>query len=55
MKRILMLGAAVMFLSAAQAEAADPLTLQLKWVAQAQFAGYYVAAPRAFTRSPIST
>ena len=25
------------------ARAADPLTLQLKWVTQAQFAGYYVA------------
>jgi len=25
------------------AQAADPLTLQLKWVTQAQFAGYYVA------------
>jgi NitT/TauT family transport system substrate-binding protein len=28
--------------------AADPLTLQLKWVPQAQFAGYYVAAAKGF-------
>jgi NitT/TauT family transport system substrate-binding protein len=28
--------------------AADPLTLQLKWVTQAQFAGYYVAAAKGF-------
>ena len=30
-------------LSAFQAMAADKVTLQLKWVTQAQFAGYYVA------------
>ncbi len=30
------------------ARAADPLTLQLKWVAQAQFAGYYVAKAKGF-------
>ena len=29
-----------------QAQAADPITLQLKWVTQAQFAGYYVAQER---------
>jgi NitT/TauT family transport system substrate-binding protein len=32
----------------AQAEAADALTLQLKWVTQAQFAGYYVAKEKGF-------
>jgi NitT/TauT family transport system substrate-binding protein len=32
----------------ASAEAADPLTLQLKWVTQAQFAGYYVAKDKGF-------
>lgn len=32
----------------APAEAADPLTLQLKWVTQAQFAGYYVAKEKGF-------
>lgn len=30
------------------AAAADALTLQLKWVTQAQFAGYYVAAAKGF-------
>lgn len=30
------------------AQAADDLTLQLKWVTQAQFAGYYVAAAKGF-------
>ena len=30
------------------ASAADQLTLQLKWVTQAQFAGYFVAADRGF-------
>ena len=28
--------------------AADPVTLQLKWVTQAQFAGYYVAKDKGF-------
>lgn len=32
----------------AQAQALDKLTLQLKWVTQAQFAGYYVAKDRGF-------
>lgn len=30
------------------ARAADPVTLQLKWVAQAQFAGYYVAQAKGY-------
>src|SRR5215211_7547223 len=30
------------------AEAADKLTLQLKWVTQAQFGGYYVAKDKGF-------
>lgn len=33
---------------AAAASAADELTLQLKWVTQAQFAGYYVAKDKGF-------
>ena len=33
---------------AAAASAADALTLQLKWVTQAQFAGYYVAKDKGF-------
>ncbi len=32
----------------AQAQAADKLNLQLKWVTQAQFAGYYVAKAKGF-------
>jgi NitT/TauT family transport system substrate-binding protein len=32
----------------ATAQAADPLTLQLKWVTQSQFAGYYVAKDKGF-------
>lgn len=35
-------------LAAAQALAADAVTLQLKWVAQGQFAGYYVAKDKGF-------
>ncbi|ANT60629.1 nitrate ABC transporter substrate-binding protein [Salipiger sp. CCB-MM3] len=40
--------AAAMGLAAGGAQAADELTLQLKWVTQAQFAGYYVAAEQGF-------
>jgi NitT/TauT family transport system substrate-binding protein len=35
-------------LCASAAEAADKLTLQLKWVTQAQFAGYFVAKDKGF-------
>jgi NitT/TauT family transport system substrate-binding protein len=35
-------------LSSANAFAADAVTLQLKWVTQAQFAGYYVAKDKGF-------
>lgn len=40
--------AAILALSAGLAQAADKVTLQLKWVTQAQFAGYYVAADKGF-------
>ncbi|WP_353471228.1 ABC transporter substrate-binding protein [Salipiger sp. H15] len=40
--------ASAMLLAAGGAQAADELTLQLKWVTQAQFAGYYVAAEKGF-------
>lgn len=43
----LMLGTAMVLIAGA-AQAADPLTLQLKWVTQAQFAGYYVAKEKGF-------
>jgi len=39
---------AALALTAGAAHAADDLTLQLKWVTQAQFAGYYVALEKGF-------
>ncbi len=49
MKRLMVsLMAGAMSLAAAQAWAADKVTLQLKWVTQAQFAGYYVAKDKGF-------
>lgn len=47
MKKLLM-AASLLLWGLGRAEATDPLTLQLKWVAQAQFAGYYVAAAKGF-------
>jgi NitT/TauT family transport system substrate-binding protein len=43
----LMLGSALA-LAGFSAQAADKITLQLKWVTQAQFAGYYVAKDKGF-------
>ena len=40
--------AAASLLTAGGAFAADPVTLQLKWVTQAQFGGYYVAKDKGF-------
>ncbi len=40
--------AATMAFAAGAAQAADDVTLQLKWVTQAQFAGYYVALDKGF-------
>ena len=50
MKRKLMtiVLAAAMSVAASAAMAADKLALQLKWVTQAQFAGYYVAKDKGF-------
>ncbi len=42
------LSAAALSLLAGGAMAADDVTLQLKWVTQAQFAGYYVALEKGF-------
>lgn len=39
---------AALVLMAGTAQAADDVTLQLKWVTQAQFAGYYVAQAKGF-------
>ena len=47
----LMIGAlavAATLMTSVSAQAADALTLQLKWVTQAQFAGYYVAKEKGF-------
>jgi NitT/TauT family transport system substrate-binding protein len=52
MKRLLIAAAAVGFLAAsASANAADKVTIQLKWVTQAQFAGYYVAQEKGFYKA----
>jgi len=49
MKKLMMaLMAGAMSLAAAQALAADKVTLQLKWVAQGQFGGYFVAKDKGF-------
>jgi len=49
MKRLLTTAfAGAMVLGASMAQAADNVTLQLKWVTQAQFAGYYVAKDKGF-------
>ena len=49
MRNILIaLMASAMSLAASQASAADEIVLQLKWVAQSQFAGYYVAKDKGF-------
>ena len=48
MKKILLGMVALSALTAASAQAADKVTLQLKWVTQAQFAGYYVAKDKGF-------
>ena len=51
MKRLLGLMVALgLAAGASQAQAQDRVTLQLKWVTQAQFAGYYVAQARGFYR-----
>lgn len=46
--RLFGLGLATLLAVHAPAQAADPLALQLKWVPQAQFAGYYVAAAKGY-------
>ena len=49
MKRLLTSAIALALgIAAGTAHAADKVTLQLKWVAQAQFAGYYVALDKGF-------
>ena len=48
MRSTTLLAAAAAALAATAASAQDELTLQLKWVTQAQFAGYYVAEAQGF-------
>ena len=50
MKKFLMRGGGrcALMLGAASAHAPTSVTLQLKWVTQAQFAGYYVAKDKGF-------
>ena len=43
-----MIAAAALFGAMSVAQAQDKVTLQLKWVTQAQFAGYYVAKDKGF-------
>jgi NitT/TauT family transport system substrate-binding protein len=50
MRQSWLLGVALALASALPAEAQERVTLQLKWVTQAQFAGYYVAKERGFYR-----
>ncbi len=47
MKKLMLTAVAAIF-AASAAHAADKVTLQLKWVTQAQFAGYYVAKDKGF-------
>src|SRR5258708_11193155 len=47
-KTILAAIASTALLAASAAHAADKVTLQLKWVTQAQFAGYYVAKDKGY-------
>ncbi len=48
MMKKLLTGAVLASMLAGGAQAADDVTLQLKWVTQAQFAGYYVAQAKGF-------
>jgi len=51
MKRLLLAATALFAIATSQAQAEDNLTLQLKWVTQAQFAGYYVAQAKGYYKA----
>ncbi len=51
MKRFLLMAIAMFSMGVGSARADDHLTLQLKWVEQAQFAGYYVAQAKGFYKA----
>ena len=48
---LLSIAGAVALMSAGAAQADDKVTLQLKWVTDAQFAGYYVAKDKGFYKA----
>ena len=48
MKKTMLIAIAALLFGAAGAQAQDKVTLQLKWVVQAQFAGYLVAKDKGF-------
>jgi NitT/TauT family transport system substrate-binding protein len=47
-RKSLLAAGVAMLLSLGSAQAADKVTIQLKWVSQAQFAGYFVAKEKGF-------
>jgi len=51
MKRLFLGAIAALAIGVGQAKADDNITLQLKWVTQAQFAGYYVAQAKGFYKA----
>jgi NitT/TauT family transport system substrate-binding protein len=51
MIRTVLLGAGLALAMALPASAQDKVTIQLKWVTQAQFAGYYVAKDKGFFKA----
>ncbi len=51
MSKMIAMAAFAWLLLGANARAADPVTVQLKWVTQAQFAGYYVAQAKGFYKA----
>ena len=48
MKKTMLITIAALLFGTAGAQAQDKVTLQLKWVVQAQFAGYLVAKDKGF-------
>src|ERR1700740_1805962 len=51
MKRMMFAVASMAAMLTGAAHADDKVTLQLKWVTQAQFAGYYVAKDKGFYKA----
>jgi hypothetical protein len=53
--RRLVMAACLVLLASHPAAALDPVSLQLKWKHQFQFAGYYAALEQGFYRNAVST